>query len=243
MQQHIRNRKLPWAYNTIQSQTYQGSPTTNMLTFIHLSLAYSILHDCLMWNYPYGSVLQHPHPFENKCTSFLSGWLLYLLETFTGKLDNVWAGILSCLKSFDNIGKVGWNNGMNSINRTLRDHIIDAARTSISRTKGNLPERPKSWWNENCHLGYKEQNKAWGTFRHLSSDNPKKVNKMKATANFVHQQSQRAIWGRHASTINSFTTPKKIWDKITRRNRNYRFFSNSSFIQRWCSATKHSWAG
>ncbi|GFY66962.1 putative RNA-directed DNA polymerase from transposon X-element [Trichonephila inaurata madagascariensis] len=47
--------------------------------------------------------------------------------------------------------------------------ILFAANNAISQPSSRLPRFPKRWWNEECQMAKKDQNKAWNQFRRYST--------------------------------------------------------------------------
>ena len=111
-------------------------------------------------------------------------------------------------------------------NEYLTNWILQAAIMAIPMTSGQLPRRPKPWWNEECSESRKNQNKAWGIFRRYpTSSNLLRFKQMKARARYIRRQSKRTSFQGYASSISSNTSPKEVWDRIHKINGSYRAFT------------------
>ncbi|GFQ65061.1 putative tick transposon [Trichonephila clavata] len=59
--------------------------------------------------------------------------------------------------------------------------ILSAANNAISQPSSRLPRFPKPWWNKECQMAKKDQNKAWNRFRRYPTpDNMIAFNKARA---------------------------------------------------------------
>ncbi|GFY20871.1 putative RNA-directed DNA polymerase from transposon BS [Trichonephila clavipes] len=70
--------------------------------------------------------------------------------------------------------------------------ILSAANNAIPQPSSRLPRFPKPWWNEECQMAKKDQNKAWNRFRcYPTPDNMITFNKARARARKIHRQRKR----------------------------------------------------
>ncbi|GFQ74896.1 RNA-directed DNA polymerase from mobile element jockey [Trichonephila clavata] len=73
--------------------------------------------------------------------------------------------------------------------------ILSAANNAISLPSSRLPRFPKPWWNKECQMAKKDQNKAWNRFRrYFTPDNMIAFNKARARARKIHRQRKRESW-------------------------------------------------
>lgn len=115
---------------------------------------------------------------------------------------------------------------MDEVNEYLTNCILQAAIMAIPMTSGRLPRRPKPWWNEECSESRKKQNKAWSIFRRYpTSSNHLHFKQMKARARYIRRQSKRTSFQGYATSINSHTSPKEVWDRINKINGCYTAFT------------------
>ena len=104
--------------------------------------------------------------------------------------------------------------------------IVEAAHHSIPKTSGRLPSKPKPWWNDECSEARKRQNCAWTVVRRYPTvENVIKFKKLRAKARYVRRQSKKNTWMGYASSINSATGVKVVWDKVHRIKGDYRAFA------------------
>ncbi|GFS51091.1 RNA-directed DNA polymerase from mobile element jockey [Trichonephila inaurata madagascariensis] len=69
--------------------------------------------------------------------------------------------------------------------------ILSAANNAISQPSSRV-RFPKPWWNEECQMAKKDQNKAWNRFRRYPTpDNMIAFNKARAPARKIHRQRKR----------------------------------------------------
>ncbi|GFQ68138.1 RNase H domain-containing protein [Trichonephila clavata] len=67
--------------------------------------------------------------------------------------------------------------------------ILSAANNAIPQPSTRLLCFPKPWWNEECQMARKDQNKAWNRFqRYPTPDNMIAFNKARARARKIHLQ-------------------------------------------------------
>lgn len=108
----------------------------------------------------------------------------------------------------------------------ITKHILEASIIAIPMTSNHLPKRPKPWWNDECRIAKKKQNKAWGIFRRYPTiSNLITFKKMKARARYIRRQAKRDSWKGYASSINSRVSPKEVWDRLNKINGCYRAYS------------------
>ncbi|GFY78273.1 RNA-directed DNA polymerase from mobile element jockey [Trichonephila inaurata madagascariensis] len=80
--------------------------------------------------------------------------------------------------------------------------ILSAANNAISQPSSRLPHFPKPWWNEECQMAKKDQNKAWDQFRRYPPpDNMIAFNKARARARKIHRQRKRELWIKYKGLI------------------------------------------
>ncbi|GFT73323.1 putative RNA-directed DNA polymerase from transposon X-element [Trichonephila clavipes] len=84
------------------------------------------------------------------------------------------------------------------------------------------PRFPKPWWNEECQMAKKDQNKAWNRFRRYPTpDNMIAFNKARARARKIHRQRKRETWIKYVSNITCSTSSKEVWNKIRKLSGKY----------------------
>jgi len=88
--------------------------------------------------------------------------------------------------------------GINEATENITKAILNAADFSIPKTSLKPPKYPKPWWNSDCKQTYKDQKKAWDTFRRY----PTQVNliafkRARAIARKVRKHSQRECWEKY----------------------------------------------
>ncbi|GFR08836.1 RNase H domain-containing protein [Trichonephila clavata] len=99
--------------------------------------------------------------------------------------------------------------------------ILSAANNAISQPSSRLPRFPKPWWNEECQMAKKDQNKAWNWFRRYPTDNMIAFNNARARARKIHRQCKREWWIKYVSNITCSTSNKEVWNKICKLSGNY----------------------
>ncbi|GFQ76046.1 probable RNA-directed DNA polymerase from transposon X-element [Trichonephila clavata] len=100
--------------------------------------------------------------------------------------------------------------------------ILSAANNAISQPSSRLPRFPKPWWNEECQMAKKDQNKAWNRFRRYPTpDNMIAFNKARARARKIHRQRKRESWINYVSSITCSTSSKEVWNKIHKLSGKY----------------------
>ncbi|GFQ78429.1 putative RNA-directed DNA polymerase from transposon X-element [Trichonephila clavata] len=100
--------------------------------------------------------------------------------------------------------------------------ILSAANNAILQPSSRLPRFPKPWWNEECQMAKKDQNKAWNRFRRYPTpDNMIAFNKARARARKIHRQRKRESWIKYVSNITCSTSNKEVWNKIRKLSGKY----------------------
>ncbi|GFX38861.1 putative RNA-directed DNA polymerase from transposon BS [Trichonephila clavipes] len=100
--------------------------------------------------------------------------------------------------------------------------IPSAAHNAIPQPSSRLSRFPKPWWNEECQMAKKDQNKAWNWFRrYLTPDNIIAFNKARARARKIHRQRKRESWIKYVSNITCSTSSKEVWNKIRKLSGKY----------------------
>ncbi|GFS48761.1 putative RNA-directed DNA polymerase from transposon X-element [Trichonephila inaurata madagascariensis] len=95
-------------------------------------------------------------------------------------------------------------------------------RTQADITEDMTPRFPKPWWNEECQMAKKDQNKAWNRFRRYPTpDNMIAFNKARARARKIHRQRKRESWIKYVSNITCSTSSKEVWNKIRKLSGKY----------------------
>ena len=111
-------------------------------------------------------------------------------------------------------------------NALITTTILEAARLSIPQTSSNLPRRPKPWWDDECRESRNRQNCSWARFRRYpTSRNLLAFKQLRAKARYIRKQAKRRSFCSYASSINSFTPAKVVWDRVGRMDGDYRPFS------------------
>ncbi|GFT04822.1 putative RNA-directed DNA polymerase from transposon X-element [Trichonephila clavipes] len=78
--------------------------------------------------------------------------------------------------------------------------ILSAAHNAIPQPSSRLPRFSKPWWNEECQMAKKDQNKAWNRFRRYPTpDNMIAFNKARVRARKIHRQCKRESWIKYLS--------------------------------------------
>ncbi|GFT05542.1 putative RNA-directed DNA polymerase from transposon X-element [Trichonephila clavipes] len=107
--------------------------------------------------------------------------------------------------------------------------ILCPANNAISQPSSRLPHFPKPWWNEECQMAKKDQNKAWNRFRRYPTPGNMIVfNKARARARKIHRQRKTESWIKYVSNITCSTSSKendersrKTNFRVDRRKRTY----------------------
>ncbi|GFX98902.1 RNA-directed DNA polymerase from mobile element jockey [Trichonephila clavipes] len=100
--------------------------------------------------------------------------------------------------------------------------ILFAANNAIPKPSSRLPRFPKPWWNEECQMAKKDQNKAWNRFRRYPTpDNMIAFNKARARARKIHRQRKRKSWIKYVSNITCSPSSKEVWNKIRKLSGKY----------------------
>ncbi|GFX46003.1 probable RNA-directed DNA polymerase from transposon X-element [Trichonephila clavipes] len=100
--------------------------------------------------------------------------------------------------------------------------ILSAAHNAIPQPSSRLPRFPKPWWNAECQMAKKDQNKAWNRFRRYPTpDNMIAFNKARARARKIHRQRKRETWIKYVSNITCSTSSKEVWNKIRKLSGKY----------------------
>ncbi|GFT08236.1 putative RNA-directed DNA polymerase from transposon X-element [Trichonephila clavipes] len=100
--------------------------------------------------------------------------------------------------------------------------ILSAANNAIPQPSSRLPRFPKPWWNEECQMAKKDQNKAWNRFRRYPTpDNMIAFNKARARARKIHRQCKRELWIKYVNNITYSTSSKEVWNKIRKLSGKY----------------------
>ena len=104
------------------------------------------------------------------------------------------------------------------INRAITlitQNIIKAADLSIPKSSGRPRKHSRPWWNNECQLAKKRQQKAWSTFRRYpSTANYITYKKTRAKARKIRRKSQKDSWIKCVSNINSDTSSKQLWHRV-----------------------------
>ncbi|GFW75431.1 probable RNA-directed DNA polymerase from transposon X-element [Trichonephila clavipes] len=100
--------------------------------------------------------------------------------------------------------------------------ILSAANNAIPQPSSRLPRFPKPWWNKECQMAKKDQNKAWNRFRRYPTpDNMIAFNKVRACARKIHWQHKRESWIKYVSNITCSSSSKEVWNKIRKLSGKY----------------------
>ena len=93
--------------------------------------------------------------------------------------------------------------------------VIEAADSSIPKTKGVIRTKPVPWWSTELRAALKERRIAMRRFyrTRLAAD---KITFNRARAKFHHLQrtAQRASWQRYVSNLNDRTPINKVWNMV-----------------------------
>lgn len=94
-------------------------------------------------------------------------------------------------------------------------HIIGAAHSAIPQTSGRN-NKPRPWWNEECKVARKQQNKAWAALRRYpTTENLVAFKRAKAKGRRIRREAKTNSWKTFLSSINSYTDTKKVWKRIS----------------------------
>ena len=103
-------------------------------------------------------------------------------------------------------------------------HIIQFEGSPDVKTSGQLIEDfitgllkrlSKPWWNEECKIAKKKQQKEWGKFRRYpTTANYIAFKEATAKTRKRQRKSQGESWIGYVSSITSDTSSKKLWQKV-----------------------------
>ena len=125
--------------------------------------------------------------------------------------------ILSSL-NFDMIN----TSNIDEATSNVTEAIIKAANFSIPKTGTKPPKFFKPWWNSQCRQTYKDQRKAWDTFRSdPTQENLIAFKRARANARQTRKRSQRECWENYVSSISPSTNSKTVWNKIKKISGTY----------------------
>ncbi|GFT49023.1 putative RNA-directed DNA polymerase from transposon X-element [Trichonephila clavipes] len=109
--------------------------------------------------------------------------------------------------------------------------ILSADHNAIPQPSSRLPRFPKPWWNEECQMAKKDQNKVWNRFRRYPTpDNMIAFNKARARARKIHRQRKRELWIKYVSNITCSTSSKVVWNQIRKLSEKYSAIPVSIFV-------------
>ncbi|GFT09340.1 putative rna-directed dna polymerase from mobile element jockey-like protein [Trichonephila clavipes] len=99
---------------------------------------------------------------------------------------------------------------------------LETFRIQTDITEDMTPPFSQPWWNEECQMAKKDQNKAWNRFqRYPTPDNMIALNKARARAGKINRQRKRESWIIYVSSITCSTSSKEVWNKIRKLSGKY----------------------
>ena len=104
---------------------------------------------------------------------------------------------------------------INRVVKMVTQTIIKAADLSIPKSSGQPRKHSRPWWNDDCQLAKKKQQKAWGIFRRYPSTANYIIYKQaRADARKIRRISQRKSWINYVSNITSDISSKQLWHRV-----------------------------
>ena len=105
-------------------------------------------------------------------------------------------------------------NGVENI-KTLTDNILEAADSTVPRSKGRSHRPTVPWWNEECAKAIQVRKRALRIFsKYPTATNLTSFRRLRAKARKVVKEAKRASWEKYVSDINYRTPITDIWRKI-----------------------------
>lgn len=106
---------------------------------------------------------------------------------------------------------------INEVNLRITNVIIQAANFSIPKSSPFCKKRNRPWWNEECKLAKKKQQKAWRQFRRYPTTfNYIAFKRTRAEAKKIYRSCQRKSWICYVSNFSSCVSSKIMWKRVKR---------------------------
>ncbi|GBN56622.1 RNA-directed DNA polymerase from mobile element jockey [Araneus ventricosus] len=106
---------------------------------------------------------------------------------------------------------------LNEVVNLVTKTIISAADASIPKSGLSFPRNRKPWWNKYCTDTNRDQRRAWNVFRrHPTSANQIAFQRAKSISRWARRKSERGLWIKFVSSINSSVTAKDMWENVRR---------------------------
>ena len=97
----------------------------------------------------------------------------------------------------------------------VTQNIIRAADIAIPKSSGHPRKHCRPWWNENCQIAKKRQQKAWGIFRRYpTTTNYINFKEARANARKIRRKSQKDSWINYVSSITPNMSSKHLWQQV-----------------------------
>ena len=97
----------------------------------------------------------------------------------------------------------------------FENHLLEAARKAIPKTKGTRRKLQPPWWNGECRAAINKRKAAFRRFSKVSSaENYGKFSKARAEAKRTIKESKRNAWQKFIESIGYGMETKELWDKI-----------------------------
>ena len=104
------------------------------------------------------------------------------------------------------------------INRAVvfvTQNIINAANIINPKSSGHPRRHCRPWWNEECQLAKKREQKAWSIFwRYPTTTNYIIYKQVRANPRKIWRKSQKEFCINYVSSISSNTSSKQLWHHV-----------------------------
>ena len=105
----------------------------------------------------------------------------------------------------------------------FENHIREAAKKSIPRTKGTRNRRSPPWWNGKCRALIQRRKAAFRRYRRATTGaNYSAFSRARAEARRQVKKSKKDAWQELIDSISYKSTSKEIWRKIQMLNKKYK---------------------
>jgi len=118
------------------------------------------------------------------------------------------------------------NNDINQLCQIFNSKLINAADSSIARSKGNPIGLRMPWWTQRCSDALRERKRTLRRYQRTKSI-PDKIQykKAKAKARYILKQTRKNSWKNYVSSLNRKTPMHKIWERVKKmkgKHKNYK---------------------